>query len=95
MTKFYRVIKDYTLWEVGAIVSNQNTEAEYHAVDAVFAKELDNGKTTEGYYECSAVVENCKEFFERVYPIGELKKMLFGNKKQAQAAAAALYKGEK
>ena len=91
MTKYYKVIKDHPLFEVGAIVYNEDDTSQYVPINRVWYKELRN-INMDDFYECQNIVENSKDFFEEVYPIGNLKKMMFGNKKQAQAAAAALYK---
>lgn len=91
MTKYYRIIKDHPTWETGSIISNEEDSEQYRPVDEVFVKDIEG--ITGSWYEGNALVENQPEWFERVYPIGALEKMVFGNKKQAQAAAAALYKG--
>lgn len=91
MTKYYRALRETPLWEEGAIISNKDCNDRYKAVDGVWLKEIEG--IDESWYEGAAPVENQPEWFERVYPIGKLEKMVFGNKKQAKAAAAALYKG--
>lgn len=100
MTRYYRVIKEHPTWEIGAILkqkdqANENDIRNYTAISDVWDKELGKGVDVSGWWEGGTLVENQTEWFERVYPIGEVSKMLFGNKKQAQAAAAALYKGDK
>lgn len=90
-TKYFRVIKEHPLWEVGAIISNEKKPTSYSPVVSVWNKFDDMETWTEG----ATLVEQQDEWFERVYPLGKLEKMVFGDKKQAQAAASALYKGDK
>lgn len=87
--KYYRVVKEHPVWVVGAIIENDC--GDYSAIDDVFVNDF---KGLEHYFETDSVVEQ-SDWFEQVYPISDLKKKLFGSKKQAQAAAAALYKGDK
>lgn len=92
MKKFYRVLKETALWEKGAIISGGDGDS-YRPVDPVFVKDIDG--VNESWNEGAAAVENQPEWFERVYEMHGLKKMAYGTKKQAQAAAAALYEGDK
>lgn len=88
--KYYRNLKDNFLWQEGAILSDDNNcgdDGGYQPVTDLFDKtEANNGE-----YISRRIVEHDdnKDMFERVYPIGDLKKMLFGNKKAAQAAMSA------
>lgn len=91
-TRYYRVIKDHPAFEMGAVLSDENYSKKYQVTDSVFLKEVE-GIESCGYYEGGTIVENQPEWFERVYPISDLKKKLFGTRKQAQAAAAVLYEG--
>lgn len=90
MTKYYRVKKTTFMWDEGAILSSEGNG--YRPIE-----DLWNHVELDTEYITDHIIENPinKDFFERVYPIGKLEKMVFGNKKQAQAAAAALYKGDK
>lgn len=92
--KYYRVLKDHPYLEIGAIIGNADKADQYRVVDSVFLKEEVTDNIPDGLYvyEAAPVVEHAPEFYERVYAIGKLEKMLFGNKKQAQAAAATIYK---
>lgn len=90
--KYYRLIKEHPVWEVGAIVQQQDGDkGSYEPVDTIWNKDIFD---EEDLTEYKTVVEKTP-WFERVYPIGKLEKMMFGTKKQAQAAAEALYKGDK
>lgn len=92
MTKYYRVAKDNFMWLEGAILSNEEEPGGYTSITDLWDKvEL----STE--YISSRIIEDPKnaDCFERVYPIGKLEKMIFGNKDAAREEAAKLYKGTK
>lgn len=95
MAKFYRVKQTNFLWDEGAIIERNEKlglNGGYYAIDDLWDRvDLGDEYISAGIIEAP---ENAK-FFERVYPLGALEKKLFGTKKQAQAAAAALYKGDK
>jgi len=93
--KYYRNLKDNFLWAEGAILSDEAEGGSgYRAISDLWDKTEENGNE----YISSRIVESedNKDMFERVYPIGDLKKMLFGNKKAARAAiSAGAYKAKK
>lgn len=94
MAKFYRVKQDNFLWNKGAILKcdeKVGPNGGYYPIDDLW----DQVEANDEYISVRIVEapENAK-FFERVYSLGALEKRLFGTKKQAQAAAAALYKGD-
>lgn len=93
-TKYYRLTKDYPIWEKGAILSNEENSEKYTPISDVWCRDLDNGKSTEGFWDSASLVENMAEWFERVYPIGDLKKRMFGNRIQARAAADVMYESK-
>lgn len=95
MTKYYRVVKDHPLWDEGAILSNVDSSSYYAPISDVWTKDLGGNEDFSTYREGEKLVMNQPEWFQQVYPIGKLEKMVFGDKKQAQAAASALYKGGK
>jgi len=75
--KYYRVIKDNFLWEVGAILrENDNDPKGYVPVEDIWNK-LQN--QTE--YISIRIIENNPEYFERVYQ-DNLDKMIFKTKEQ-------------
>ena len=81
------------MWDEGAIIEcNPDRDNGYTPVDDIWDHTESNGNE----YISSRIIEDegNKEFFERVYPIGKLEKMVFGDKRQAQAAAAALHKAK-
>ena len=95
MAKFYRVKQGNFLWNEGAILERNEklgSNGGYCAIDDLWDQVEMNGEYISAHI--IEAPENAK-FFERVYPLGTLEKKLFGTKKQAQAAAAALYKGDK
>lgn len=65
MARYYKVIKDHPMWEIGAIISNKDDSRDYRPISDLFVKDI-NG-VTEKWYEGSALVENQSEWFERVY----------------------------
>lgn len=87
-TKFYRVVKDHPAFEVGAILQREEGDDSYSPVSDVFVKEIKDVDLSD-FAEDATLVEGQAEWFEKVYPIGKLEKMLFGNRKQAQAAMSA------
>lgn len=89
VTKYYRVVKDHPLWEVGAVISNENDEDSFSSINELYDKFDDMDSWTEG----AKLVEQ-SDWFERVYPIGKLEKMIFGNKAAARDAAARTYKAK-
>ena len=93
MIKYVRVLEDNFLWSKNAILSyNTETQNGYSPIDDIWDTTEKNG----GEYISTAIIEapENSKYFERVYPISDLKKKLFGTKKQAQAAASALYEGD-
>lgn len=92
MARFFRNKTGNFLWDEGAIVSNEHDEDGYKAISNIW-----DHVGLDGEYITAKIIESPDnaDFFEEVWPIGKLEKMVFGNKKQAQAAAAVLYKGGK
>ncbi len=74
MTKYFRVIKDNPLWEVGAILSNSEGDRQFLPIEEIWNK---NNHPTE--YLSIEIVENQPDFFERVYK-SEWEKLLFMTK---------------
>lgn len=77
MTRYYRVIKDTPLWEVGAILGNIDDRVQYVAIEDVWNKI----EKCENFYEHSNIIEHSPEFFERVYK-DQLDKAIFYTKDQ-------------
>lgn len=94
MSKFYRVKQTNFIWEEGAILrldSNVGRNGGYQPIEDIW----NHVDPSDEYISASIIEDEANsEFFERVYPLSTIEKKLFGTKKQAQAAAAALYKGD-
>lgn len=92
--KYYRNLKDNFLWDEGAILSDEIDANGYQPINDLWNKTEHNGNE----YISRGIVEaeENKDMFERVYPIGDIKKMLFGNRDAAKAAVnAGAYKAKK
>lgn len=87
MARFYKNLKENFLFVKDAIISDEKNNSGYVPIDPIF---YTTDRTTSEYIS-REIIENLPEYFERVYPIGELKRRFFGSKIQAQAAAKALY----
>ena len=95
MSKYYRVKQTNFMWDEGAILEHSHQHGNSGGYQPI--EDLWNHVDLGTEYISAHIIEDegNSEFFERVYPLGKLEQRLFGNKKQAQAAAAALYKGDK
>ncbi len=89
--KFYRVIKDHPLWDVGAIVKKNEGSEEYQAIDDLFAKEY--LEPDSDYTESDTVVEK-SGWFERVYPVNLLTKTVYKLKAEAKEMMEKEYAGK-
>jgi hypothetical protein len=75
-TKYYRIIKDHPLWEVGAILSNEgHSGGTYSPIEDIWSKI----EGCDDYTDGKTMVENQPEFYERVYK-DRLDKMIFYTK---------------
>lgn len=93
MSKYYRVIKDHPMWEIGAILSNMAGGDSYKPITDLWQKTLDDGKELPNtWHEGAMLVENQKEWFERVYDISVLGKTKYLTKDLARAAHEKLHK---
>lgn len=80
MAKYYKVIKENPLWEVGAILSDVDEPRGYMPIEDVWNK---HDILTE--YLSSKIVEGSPDFFERVYK-SLADKMVYLTKEQFQKA---------
>jgi hypothetical protein len=83
MKKFYKVIKENPLWEVGAILeNNENGGRGYSPIDDIFLRhevpDDFNGEYLSGY-----VVEDSPEYFQRVYKVDLATRVLYETKEKA------------
>lgn len=91
MSKFYRVIKDLPLLDVGAILSNEKDSREYFPINDLFTKDV---KDISGgdWYEMARLVENQPEWFERVYKVTLATQARYLAKDKAREFYDKLYK---
>lgn len=90
-TKYYRIIKDHPVWEVGAILTNKESRSEYRPISNLWNKDLKNRENAD-FYESASLVEHQPEWFQQAYEISTLGKLTYGTKEAAKAAAAAMFK---
>lgn len=91
MSKYYQVIKDHPLWEVGAILV-EDDDGNYKAIEDIWTKELKGDKDSKNWTEGAILVENQPEWFMRVYPVKFLGKAKYLSKEAARKAHDNLYK---
>jgi hypothetical protein len=89
MTKYYRVVKDHPIWEVGTILSNEKDERNYYPISDVFVKEIEG--LDDNWYEDSKLIENQSEWFERVYEMSQGSKLVFVTKEKAKEMASKFF----
>lgn len=88
MTKYYRIIKEHPMWEVGAIIANTySSGGGYVPVEDIWDKIEDKDRH---YYESKEIVEAKvnKDFFERVYK-SEGEKLVFKTASQMKKLYAS------
>jgi hypothetical protein len=92
MSRYYRVIKDHPLWDVGAILelNGNSSEKHYLPISDLWNKEIKD--VGEGWWEGQALVENQPEWFERVYNVSVLGKAKYLAKDAARAAHEKLHR---
>lgn len=78
--KYYRVIKDTFLWEVGAILRQMDCGTGYKPIEDIWNKTKDQRE-----YITNNLIENNPEWFERVYT-DNVEKMVFKTKEQLKEA---------
>lgn len=79
--KYYRVIKDTFMWEIGAILGeNAHGSSGYVGIEDIWDKHKNMDE-----YISKHIVENSPEFFERVYT-DNVEKMVFKTKEQLKEA---------
>ena len=78
--KYYRVIKENFMWEVGAILEHNpslgHKEGGYEPVEDVWNKQEDQTEYISAY-----LIEKSPEFFERVYT-NDVEKVIFKTKEE-------------
>ncbi len=63
MIKYFRVVKETPLWEIGAIISDELENEQYIGIEDIWNKT----KNQTEYLSRSIIEENVPEFFQRVY----------------------------
>lgn len=81
MAKFYRVIKENPLWHVGAILKVNNGEC--HPVDGTDV--WDMTEVNGGEYLSERIVEASPNYFQRVYQVNLLSKIVYKLKEEARS----------
>ena len=81
MKKFYKVKKENFLWDVGAILAEGNNG--YSPINDIFAKN-ESPKKDDHEVISFYIVENQPEYFERVYEVNLLTKIVYKLKEEAK-----------
>lgn len=93
MAKFYRVVKDHPMWEVGTILHNVDEHGapspNYYPIDELFVKDIEGVDFS--WREGGELVENQPEWFERVYKVSILKQAKYLSKEAARKVHEKLY----
>jgi len=77
--KFYKVIKENFLWEVGAILKMKFGDSGYVPIDDIFRIHEDSDE-----YISTNIIENSPKFFERVYKINLISSVVYKIKEEAK-----------
>jgi hypothetical protein len=88
MEKFYKVIKENFLWEVGAILKPASNGRGYDAQDELYAKD----EAASNEYVSTAVVEGQPEYFQRVYKVNLVTQTVYEVKERAKELLEAQFK---
>lgn len=89
MAKFYKVIKDHPMWEVGTILSNERESGHYSPISELYVKDIEG--VSDSWCEGSKLIENQPEWFEKVYKVTVLKQAKYLTKELAKKAHEELY----
>lgn len=93
MNKYYKVIKDHPLWEVGAILKQQDNDSEsYKAISDIWTKELKNDRDISDWTEGKNLVEGQPEWFQRVYSVKVLGQAKYLSREAAKKFHHESYK---
>lgn len=80
-TRYYRVVKDHPLWEVGAILANKDNPKRVEPISDVWNKWETNESA--GYGTTLEAAE-MSDHYERVYEVGFIGKVKYLTKQAAQ-----------
>jgi len=87
MNKFYKVVKENFLWEIGAVLKQTNDEKGYIPINDIY-KKIEDSKE----YISKNIIENCPEYFQRVYAVNLISKIVYKLKKEAKELIDKQYK---
>lgn len=90
MKKYYKAIKSSFLWEKGAILEPIQSGNGYAPISNIWDATENNNEE----YVTSIIIENSPEWFQQVYPVNLLSKVVYKSKEQARAVFAKEYLGE-
>lgn len=77
--KYYKVIKDNFLWEIGAVLENSVGNGKgYEPIDDIFKKHEGDE------YITSHIVENSPDYFQRVYKVDLVTRVVYEVKDKAK-----------
>ncbi len=86
--KYYKVIKENFLWEVGAILQNNANGGEgFTPIDEIYKK---HEKSDE--YITANIVEKSPDYFQRVWKVDLLTRVVYETKDKAKELLARQYK---
>ncbi len=86
--KYVKVIKENFLFEEGAILEHKFNG--YYPVNMAFYKDCVPNDSNE--YISTAIIENCPEYFQKVYPVDLLTKTIYKVKSEALEMLKKNYK---
>lgn len=91
-TKYYKILKDTPSWSAGAIVTNEENSARYSTVSDVYCR----AGTDSTWYESANVIESLEndEWFERVYKVDLLSRVVYETKERAKELMEKAFKSE-
>lgn len=83
--RYYQVVKENFLWEIGAILKPREDRPGYGPINDLYKKHENNE------FVSSVIVENCPEYFERVYKVDLLTQVVYETKEKARKLMEAKY----
>lgn len=87
--KYYKVIKENFLWEVGAILQKNTSGNGYEPIDDIFKIFPDTNE-----YISSNIVEKSPEYFQRVYKVDLVTRVVYETKDRAKEIISKMYKND-
>lgn len=87
MEKFYKVIKENFLWEVGAVLKQNSNSNGYVPVDDIYKNHEDSNE-----YISAKIIEASPEYFQRVYKVNLVTQVVYEVKEKAKELVDKQYK---